>query len=137
MSTLVDSSVVLDLLTDDARWASWSEAQLAAAERRGRLVINDTVWAECSLAYGRIEAFAAVIEGLRLLHAGMPKEALFLASKAFAEYKKNSDDSNSTLPDFYIGAHAAVAGMDLLTRDPRRVRRYFPRVRIIAPENNP
>jgi len=134
MSILVDSSVLLDLLTDDPVWAAWSEEQLATLDRGHQLFINDMVWAECSSAFSRIEDYSAVITRMGFSHRQIPKAALFLAAKAFVTYRKAGGTKTAPLPDFFIGAHAAVEGMTLLTRDPKRVKTHFPKLALICPE---
>ena len=134
MSLFVDSSVILDVLTDDPSWARWSEKQLDDHSREHDLLINDLVWSECSAAYHRIEDFKAVISGMGFVHAPMPPEALFLAAKAYLQYRRAGGVRTSPLPDFFIGAHAAVLRLPLLTRDPRRIRHHFPTVRLVTPD---
>ncbi len=130
---LVDTSVLLDLLTDDPAWVAWSMENLASAERSGELIINDMIWAEASVGFSRIEEYRGVMSGMGLKHRPIPQEALFLAAKAFLSYRKAGGNKKSPLPDFFIGAHAAVEGLTLLTRDPRRVARHFPKVEFICP----
>ena len=134
MSILVDSSVILDVLTNDATWADWSELQLDTCSREHDLVINDVIWSECSAAYNRIEDFRAVIDGLGFIHAPMPVQALFLAAKVFVRYRRAGGSRISPLPDFFIGAQAAVLNLPLITRDPQRIRSYFPTVQLIVPD---
>lgn len=131
--TLVDTNVLLDLVTDDPQWADWSVRQLDAASLRGDLVINDVVYAELSVGFARIEAVDAILNEARLSLAPIPRAALFLAGKAFQRYRAAGGRRTGVLPDFFIGAHAAVSGLRLLTRDPRRYRSYFPRVELIVP----
>ena len=130
---LVDSNVLLDVVTEDPRWFSWSSDALARCAEEATLVVNPIIFAEVSIGFDRIEdldeLLAEVVE-----RAPLPWEAAFLAGKAFVRYRKRGGRRSSTLPDFYIGAHAAVAGMALLTRDAARYRTYFPGVRVIAPE---
>lgn len=133
MSVLVDSSVILDILTNDPVWADRSEHKLADLAFDNELVINDIIWTECSASFNRIEDYREVLSGFRFLHRQMPLDALFLASRAFIKYRKAGGNRTSPLPDFFIGAHAAVASMKLLTRDPRRVENHFPTVEIIEP----
>lgn len=132
---LVDTNVILDVIEEDARWAGWSQAQLDAASLRGPLAINLIVYAELSVAFRGVEELDAVLEegGFRL--EPMPREALFLAGKAFLAYRKRKGAvKTGVLPDFFIGAHAAVAGVALLTRDARRYRTYFPKLELISPD---
>jgi predicted nucleic acid-binding protein len=131
-ATLVDSSVLLDVLTDDAIWSEWSRAALAAARSDGAVVINAIVYAEVSVGFNaQAEIDAALPPGLFLREA-LPWEAAFLAGKAFLAYRRAGGAKTSPLPDFYIGAHAAVRGHRLLTRDPRRVAAYFPGVELLT-----
>jgi hypothetical protein len=131
--TLVDTNVLLDLVTDDVNWAAWSVEQLEAASLRGPLVINDAVYAELSVRYAGIEALDAFIAAAGLEMAPMPRAALFLAGKAYARYRKAGGTRAGVLPDFFIGAQAAVAGAPLLTRDAARYHTYFPSLTLIAP----
>jgi predicted nucleic acid-binding protein len=131
--TLVDTNVLLDLVTDDPTWADWSVQQLDAAGLRGELVINDVVYAELSVRFEKIEALDAVVRDAALSIAAMPRAALFLAGKVFQRYRAAGGTRTGVLPDFFIGAHAAVAGLALLTRDARRYRTYFPSVELLTP----
>ncbi len=131
---LVDSNVLLDVFTEDPAWFEWSSTALAAAADRARLVINAVVYAEASIRFSRIEDFEGALPAALAAREALPFEAAFLAGKAFAAYRKRGGSRSSTLPDFFIGAHAAVAGYELLTRDPKIYRRYFPHLRLIAPE---
>ena len=133
IATLVDSNVLFDFLTEDEEWFDWSSAMLQEAGNAGSVVINQIVYAEISVRYGTIEQLDDDLGLEYFVRASLPWEAAFLAGKAFARYKKRTGTKRSPLPDFYIGAHAAVAGMSLLTRDPRRYRTYFPRLRLICP----
>ena len=133
MFTLVDSNVVLDFLTEDDEWFDWSSAMLARAANAGGVGINQVIYAEVSTRYGSIEQLDEALSADYYLRVSLPWEAAFLAGKAFAQYKKRTGTKRSPLPDFYIGAHAAVAGMTLLTRDPRRYREYFPKLRLVSP----
>lgn len=132
-AVLVDSSVILDLFTDDPAWADWSETALSEAGRSAELCINPIVYTEISIGFERIEDLEKAIElgGFRMLE--IPKEALFLAGKAFLAYRRNAGRKHAPLPDFYIGAHAAVAGLPVITRDPGRIGAYFPTVELIHP----
>lgn len=131
---LVDSNVILDLVTNDSVWADWSVEQLETASQDGTLVINDAIYAEVSVRYKRIEDLDLMFEEAGILHVATPKAALFLAGKAFQTYRRAGGTRNAVLPDFFIGAHAAVAGAPLITRDAARYRSYFPTVTLIAPE---
>ena len=132
--TLVDTNVLLDLVTDDPRWAGWSVAQLEAASLRGPLLINDVVYAELAVRYDRIEDLEGFATAAGLDLAPIPREALFLAGKVFAQYRRAGGTRAGVLPDFFIGAHAAVTGLPLLTRDVGRYRSYFPALTLIAPD---
>jgi predicted nucleic acid-binding protein len=132
MRTLVDSNVVLDVVTEDAEWIDWSASMLAEAAHDGPIVINPLVYAEVSCAYDRIETLDEAL-GDYFVREPLPWEAAFLAGKAFLRYRKRGGTRRSPLPDFYVGAHAAVSGYTLLTRDARRYRSYFPTVKIVAP----
>lgn len=131
--TLVDTNVLLDLVTDDPNWADWSLSQLEAASLNGPLLINDTVYAELSVRYERIENLEAFVEAAGLELAPMPRAALFLAGKVFTRYRQAGGARTGVLPGFFIGAHAAVARLPLLTRDVGRYRTYFPSLELIAP----
>ncbi len=131
--TLVDSNVLLDILTDDPRWSEWSASQLAQALDAGRVVINPLVYAEVSVGFTRIEDLDAVLPATHFEREGLPYAAGFLAAKAFTAYRRRGGARPTPLPDFYIGAHAAVASYRLLTRDARRYRTYFPRLELVAP----
>lgn len=131
--TLVDSSVVVDVLDEDEEWCDWSAAMMALCGNRGRLCINPIIYAEASVRFTRLEDLAAAMPDHWLVRLDLPWDAAFLAGKAYYDYRQRGGTRRSPLPDFYIGAHAAVARLDLLTRDPRRYRAYFPTVRIIAP----
>ncbi|MBY3181615.1 type II toxin-antitoxin system VapC family toxin [Rhizobium sp. 25PS6] len=131
--TLVDTNVLLDLVTDDPKWSSWSIAQLETASVEGSLLINDVIYAELAVRYDRIEALETFLEEAGLEMRPMPKAALFLAGKVFTEYRKAGGSRTGVLPDFFIGAHAAVEQLPLLTRDVGRYRTYFPSLKLIAP----
>ncbi len=130
---LVDTNVLLDVLQDDPQWASWSQGQLETAALTDRLVINPVIYSELSTAFARIEELERVIAEAGLTVEPIPREALFLAGKVFLDYRRRQGRKQSVLPDFYIGAHAAVSQYSLLTRDVGRYRSYYPRVRLITP----
>jgi predicted nucleic acid-binding protein len=130
---LVDSNVLLDLMTADADWLSWSRNALQEAADRFTLIINPVIYAEVSVRYSRIEALDAVLPRSMFDREPIPFEAAFLAGKAFQTYRKQGGSRRSPLPDFFIGAHAAIAGHRLLTRDIARYRTYFPKLPLIAP----
>ena len=131
--TLVDTNVLLDLVTDHPDWSEWSLAHLEAAALAGPILINDVVYAETSIRYDRIEDLDAMLADARIDIAPTPRSALYLAGKAFRRYRSAGGTRTGVLPDFFIGAHAAVEGWPLLTRDARRYRRYFPKLKLIAP----
>ena len=133
MTTLVDSNVLLDVVTEDAEWVDWSSAMLAQAAQSGRLVINPLVYAEVSCGFDRIEALEEVLPAEYFVREALPWAAAFLAGKVFLKYRRSGGVRTAPFPDFYIGAHAAIAGHTLLTRDARRFSAYFPRLHIIAP----
>lgn len=130
---LVDSNVLLDLVLNDPNWADWSEQILGRYAMQGSLFINATIYTEVSIGFKRIEELEAALQagGFKMLE--MPKEALFLAGKVFLDYRRNSGTKRSLLPDFYIGAQAAVMQLDLVTRDVNRYRTYFPTVTLVSP----
>ncbi|MEO5326402.1 type II toxin-antitoxin system VapC family toxin [Mesorhizobium sp. CC13] len=132
--TLVDTNVLLDLVTDDPHWADWSINQLEACSLRGPLLINDVVYAELAVRYARIEDLEAFVDQAGLEIVPMPREALFLAGKAFTQYRRAGGSRTGVLPDFFIGAHAAVAELPVLTRDVGRYRSYFPLLTLITPD---
>jgi len=131
--TLVDSNVILDVLTEDPRWDAWSAAALAQAANAGPVYINPIIYAEVSIGVATIEEMEEVLPAASFPRLPIPLEAAFLAGKAFLRYRKRKGTKTTPLPDFFIGAHAAVAGLRLLTRDSRRYRTYFPSVQITAP----
>jgi predicted nucleic acid-binding protein len=132
---LVDTNVILDVSTNDQRWSEWAASALARAADESILVINPIIYAEVSVAYRRIEDLEAVLPPSIFRRDALPNEAAFLAGKAFLRYKQRGGRSKSRpLPDFFIGAHAAVAGFRLLTRDAARYRTYFPGMAVIAPD---
>lgn len=130
---LIDTNVLLDVLEDDDHWATWSQGQLDSAAAIDSLAINPVIYAELSMAFVRIEELDAVVGEASLKIEAIPKEALFLAGKVFFTYRKSQGTKHNVLPDFFIGAHAAVMQWPILTRDVRRYRRFFPTVQLIAP----
>ncbi|MCY0150734.1 type II toxin-antitoxin system VapC family toxin [Hoeflea sp. G2-23] len=132
--TLIDTNVLLDLVTDDPNWADWSIAQLEVASLTGTLLINDVVYAELAVRYDRIELLEAFVDEAGLVLAPMPRAALFLAGKVFTQYRRSGGSRTGVLPDFFIGAHAAVNVLPLLTRDVGRYRTYFPSLKLISPD---
>jgi len=131
---LVDSNIILDIFLDDPIWAEWSESRLVKFSSITKLFINPVVYAEVSIGFQRIEELELALNQTGFQMLQIPKEALFLAGKAFLSYRKNKDTKRSPLPDFYIGAQAAILKMDLITRDPARYRPYFPTVQLITPK---
>jgi predicted nucleic acid-binding protein len=131
--TLVDSNVIFDILSDDEEWIDWSAAMLADAANDGPLYINPIIFAEVSVRYDRVEDVEAALPEDYFVRAPLPWDAGFLASKCFAAYRKRGGTRRSPLPDFYIGAHAAVAGLTLLTRDPKRYATYLPGLSLRCP----
>ena len=131
---LVDSNIILDVFLDDPNWAEWSESKLEKFSSITKLFINPVIYSEVSVGFKRIEELESALtrSGFQMLE--IPKEALFLAGKAFLKYRKNRGTKRSPLPDFYIGAQAAIFDMDLITRDVTRYRTYFPTVGLITPE---
>lgn len=131
--TLVDSNVLLDVLTDDQEWFGWSSTALARVIDEGPVIVNPLIFAEVSVRFSRIEDLEAALPDQTFRRVPLPWSGAFLAGKAFARYRQLGGVRHSPLPDFYVGAHAAVAGLALLTRDSSRYRTYFPTVRLIAP----
>jgi predicted nucleic acid-binding protein len=131
--TLVDSNVLLDLVTDDPNWSEWSLAHLEQVALAGPVFINDIVYAETSIRYERMEDLDAMLIQTMIEVVPTPRSALFLAGKAFRRYRIAGGTRTGVLPNFFIGAHAAVEGWPLLTRDAGRYRSYFPRLTLIAP----
>jgi predicted nucleic acid-binding protein len=134
--TLVDTNVLLDVVQDDPAWADWSQQQLDAASLLGPIRINAVIYSELSIAFARIEELESVVVDGGFEVEEIPREALFLAGKAFLSYRQRSRSAKkrSVLPDFFIGAHAAVRGYSILTRDVARYRTYFPTVNLISPK---
>jgi predicted nucleic acid-binding protein len=130
---LVDSNVILDVFLNDLKWADWSESKLEEYSDHTSLYINSIIYSEISIAFELIEDLESAITkaGFQLLE--IPKEALFLAGKAYIKYKRRRGVKRTPLPDFFIGAQAAVLKLDLLTRDVSRYQAYFPTVELIAP----
>jgi predicted nucleic acid-binding protein len=130
---LVDSNVILDIFLDDPQWANWSERTLNRYGHDHKLLINPMIYTEVSIGFERIEEVEAAMTAAGFEMLPIPKEALFLAGKAFLQYRRRRGAKSSPLPDFFIGAHAAVLGIDLITRDVSRYRTYFPTVNLITP----
>jgi predicted nucleic acid-binding protein len=133
--TLVDSNVLLDIFTEDPAWFEWSDTALATARDAGLLVINPLVYAEVSIRFSTIEELDEAFPATDFLREELPYAAGFVAGKALVRYRRQGGNKSSPMPDFYIGAHAAVYGYRLLTRDPARYRTYFPKLTLITPED--
>jgi predicted nucleic acid-binding protein len=132
--TLVDTNVVLDVITDDLAWRPWSVAMLDRQSDIGPIVISDVVYAELSPAFATEQTLDDAISRLGMVLHRIPKPALFVAGQAFKQYRRGPGARTTVLADFFIGAHAEVTGLPILTRDTRRYRTYFPDVELIAPE---
>ncbi|HEU4598661.1 MAG TPA: type II toxin-antitoxin system VapC family toxin [Solirubrobacterales bacterium] len=132
-ATLVDSNVLIDVLSRDSAWADWSSEALSRLGSEGHLVINPVIYAEVSHRYSRRELLDRELPEDAFIRENVPWAAAFLAGKAYANYRGRGGNRRSPLPDFFIGAHAAVAGLRLLTRDSARYRTYFPGLELIAP----
>lgn len=130
---LVDTNVILDVVEDDPKWGAWSQAQLDSAALNDVLVINPVIYAELSLAFRRVEELEAMLTTTGLRVEPVPREALFLAGKVFLQYRRKGGARTGVLPDFFIGAHAAVLDLPLLTRDTSRYATYFPKLKLITP----
>lgn len=131
---LVDSNILLDIATEDPNWAVWSSASLERLAEEAALVINPLIYAEVSIGFERIEDLEQALPSTLFRRDALPYEAGFLAGKCFLDYRRRGGGRRAPLPDFYIGAHAAIAGLRLLTRDAARFRTYFPTVELIAPD---
>lgn len=131
--TLVDTNVLLDVATNNPAWADWSQRQLDAAAASGPILINDVVYAEFSAGFARIEEADEALRDVGVEVERTPRAGLFLAAKAYLRYRARGGTRTGVLPDLFIGAHAAVASLPLLTRDAARHRTYFPTVRLICP----
>jgi predicted nucleic acid-binding protein len=132
-ATLVDSNVLLDLFTQDPQWSAWSRARLAESLDRGPVLVNQVVYGEVAYRFSTIEALDEVLTPDRFVRGNLPWAAAFLAATCYRDYRRRGGRRASILPDFFIGAHAAVLGLQLLTRDGARYRTYFPTVNVIAP----
>ncbi|MGH7080289.1 MAG: type II toxin-antitoxin system VapC family toxin [Acetobacteraceae bacterium] len=133
-AVMVDANILLDVMTEDPRWLEWSARAIERAANRYRLIINPVIYAEVSIRYSRIEELDAALAKAMFDREPIPYEAAFLAGKAFMAYRQRGGTKSLPLPDFFIGAHAAVAGYQLMTRDVARYRTYFPRLSLIAPD---
>lgn len=130
---LVDTNVLVDVLQNDPQWADWSLAQLRAQAQLHALAINPVIYAEMSLSFSTLEALDDVVLTMALELRELPRPALFLAARAYTQYRRRGGGKAQVLPDFFIGAHAAVEGWPLLTRDAGRFKTYFPTLEVIAP----
>jgi predicted nucleic acid-binding protein len=133
MAVLVDSCVLLDVFTEDPTWFRWSSAVLTSQADLGTLVINPIVYTEISIRFEQIEELDAILAGERFEYRDIPRDAAFLAGKVFLRYRRRGGPRPLPLPDFLIGAHAAVEGLALVTRDCHRFQSYFPTVELIRP----
>lgn len=133
MAVMVDSCVYLDIFTRDERWFAWSADAMAQAAASGTIVINAAIYAEISIRFSRIEEIEDLLPSSQFEYREIPREAAFLAGKCFHRYRRRGGPRTSPLPDFFVGAHAAVAGLPLVTRDTRRFREYFPGLQLISP----
>lgn len=131
---LIDTCVVTDLADPNSPWFEWSAATLEQLDQQHTFIINPIIYAECSVGFSTIEEVEALFKHLGFAIHAIPKEALFLAGKAFLQYKKRQGSKSNVLPDFFIGAHASVAGCQLLTRDKGRFSTYYPHLELIMPE---
>jgi predicted nucleic acid-binding protein len=131
--TLVDTNVLIDIVQEDDTWLDWSESMLELAAHEGHVFINPIIYAEVAAFYKNVEDLEEALPRSFVRRLELPWDAGFLAGHAYLKYRRRGGARRSPLPDFYIGAHAAVAGLSLLTRDPKRYRAYFPTVRLIAP----
>ena len=132
-AVLVDSNVILDIVTEDDEWLAWSADALERCAESSRLIINPIIYAEISIGFTQIEDLNDVVDPDYFTREALPWDAAVLAGKAFLKYRRRGGARKHPVPDFYIGAHAAIAGYTLLTRDPRRYRTYFPKLRLISP----
>jgi predicted nucleic acid-binding protein len=132
---LIDSCIVTDLADPESTWFEWSSSTLERLDPTNTMVINPIIYAECSIGFARIEEVESLFETLGFMMKPIPREALFLAGKAFLQYKRRKGEKGNVLPDFFIGAHAAVSGYQLISRDKGRFSTYFPSVDLIIPES--
>jgi hypothetical protein len=132
---LIDSCIVTDLADPESTWFEWSSSTLERLDPTNTMVINPIIYAECSIGFARIEEVESLFETLGFMMKAIPREALFLAGKAFLQYKRRKGEKGNVLPDFFIGAHAAVSGYQLISRDKGRFSTYFPSVDLIIPES--
>jgi predicted nucleic acid-binding protein len=130
---LVDTNVLIDYLNEENEWFDWSVRMLEDVAEHGRVYVNPIIYSEVSVAYNSVEDVESALPAQYFLRTALPWEASFLAAKVFQQYRRRGGKRTSCLPDFFIGAHAAVSGLTLLTRDARRYLTYFPKLRVIAP----
>jgi predicted nucleic acid-binding protein len=130
---LADTNVILDVIEEDPVWADWSQRQLDQTALNGVLIINPVIYAELSIAFHRIEELETILVQGGFVLESIPREALFLAGKAFLQYRRRKGTERGVLPDFFIGTHASVLGIPLLTRDVGKYAHYFPRLTLITP----
>ena len=137
MATLVDTNVLIDIAVRDPVWLKWSRPQIAKARERGSILINQIIYSEFSMRYQTIDAVEDALPETEFRREGLPFEAAFAAARAFALYRRRGGLRDKVLPDFFIGAHAAIRGYPILTRDPSGYRTYFPDVDLITPNTHP
>ena len=130
---LIDSCVLLDLFTNDPNWADWSEKILYEVSQTNTLYINTIIYTEISIGFSKIELLDEAVDQLGIKVLEIPREALFLTGKIFLKYRRNKGTKNSPLPDFFIGAHAAISKFTLVTRDVAKYKTYFPQINLITP----
>ncbi len=133
MEVMVDSCVFLDVFSEDERWFEWSANALAEAADDGNVILNPVIYSEISVRFDRIEDLEMLLPSSVFEYRQVPREAAFLAGKCFLEYRRRGGKRSLPLPDFFIGAHASVEGLPLVTRDARRFREYFPRLQLVHP----
>ena len=131
---LVDSCILLDLFTNDPSWGDWSENILETYSQTNTLYINSIIYTEVSIGFQRVEELESALLEMGIKVIELPREALFLTGKVYLDYRRNKGTKNSPLPDFYIGAHASVSLLHLITRDRAKYQTYFPKVKLITPE---
>lgn len=134
MATLVDTNVLIDIAVRDPNWLNWSRSQLESARKRGSVVINQVIFAEFSIRYATLDEVESVLPENEFRRESLPFEAAFAAARAFSIYRRRGGGKDRVLPDFLIGAHAAIRGYPILTRDPAGYRTYFPGVDLITPD---
>lgn len=133
MAAMVDSCVLLDIFTQDAEWYRWSAEALELAADAGPIIINPVIYSEVSIRFSTIEALDRLLQAPLFEYLAIPKEAAFLAGKCYRDYRRRGGAKLHPLPDFFIGAHASIVGLPLITRDPKRFRSHFPRLQLVTP----